>query len=162
MNVAMLNRDGRSAKRFQKQRSRLVGEMAGAGERLAERAAQTSERTLKTATKAAEQSLSDLVEAASDLYDERRGDAEEMLREAGKTVGTALTAAASNLVAMLPSERRRRRRRRGLFALGAVIIGVLAYRLWFTRAGQPSDDSGADTRLDGTVSDINRTTSTGI
>jgi hypothetical protein len=105
-------------------------------QRAAEDVAKKSERAFKAATEAAERALADLTGAASDLYDERKDDAEDLLREAGRTVGAAVGQAANSLVALLPSERRRRRRRSGMIVAGAVAVAIGLYLLRQARNSQ--------------------------
>ena len=164
MNVDTMTKKGRkAAKRIEKQGGRFVGEVAAVGERLAAGAADKSERAFKTATKVAERSLADLIEAASDLYDEHKDDAEELVRDAVKSVGKSVGTTASTLVAMLPSERRRRRRRYGMFAALAVVGGVVGWQYWRARhQSRTSSEKSADPQHTGgstnNVSDISRST----
>lgn len=105
-----------------------VEAIAAKRQRVLEEAAERSERALKKATEKAENALAELSDAATDFYDDHKDDAEEMLRDAGRTLSQAVGHAAATLVAMLPSERRRRRRRRtALILAGIAAVGVAGY-----------------------------------
>ncbi|MEX1003835.1 MAG: hypothetical protein WD156_00540 [Acidimicrobiia bacterium] len=167
MNVDTMTRRGRKAvKRIEKQGERIVGEVAGASEKFASRAADRSERAFKSATKAAERSLADLMDAASELYDERKDDAEVMVRDAVKSVGKSVGNTANSLVAMLPSERRRRRRRYGMLGAVALVGGIVGYRYWKARrdarddapAQRDGESQGSNNEPANNVADISRST----